>query len=69
MPAYKNNGDIPRILLTQAGEYIRLAPGVVSANIKLDVKNPVIAAYLKAGDLLELKPKTASKATDGTTQS
>lgn len=63
MAVYKNTGVIPRILITEAGDYVRLAPGAVSANIKVDVTNPVIAAYLDAGEIAEVKPKP-SKASE-----
>ncbi len=64
MPVYKNKGVISRILLTESGEYVRLAAGVVSANIKLDVTNPVIAAYMDAGDIVEVKPKAPKSKSD-----
>jgi len=61
MPVYKNAGMIPRIIMTVGGEYIRLAPGAISANVEIDLKNPVIAAYLAKGDITEIKPKATKK--------
>ena len=45
------------MLLTENGEYIRLSSGAVSSDVKLDVTNPVIAAYMDAGDIVEVSVK------------
>ncbi len=56
MARYKNTGKIPRILISEAGDYVRIAPGDVSANLKLDITNPVMAAYLERGEIEEINP-------------
>jgi len=57
MAILKNTGAIPRVILTKSGDYIRLAPGCLTANIDVDLDNPVILAWMAAGDLVEVKPK------------
>jgi len=57
MAVLRNTGAIPRIIPTEAGDYVRLAPGCVTANIEVDLDNPVLLAWMAAGDLVEVKPK------------
>ena len=57
MTVLRNTGAVPRLILTRAGDYVRLAPGCVSANIDVDMDNPVMIAWLAAGDITEVKPK------------
>ncbi len=65
MAVLRNTGAIPRIIPIVDGDYIRLAPGCVSANIEVDLDNPVILAWMAAGDLMEVKPKPSKpKKTD-----
>jgi len=65
MAVLRNTGAIPRIIPIADGDYIRLAPGCVSANIEVDLDNPVILAWMAAGDLMEVKPKPSKpKKTD-----
>jgi len=61
MAILRNTGAIPRIISTKAGEYVRLAPGCVSANLDVDLDNPVMLAWMAAGDLVEVKPKPSKK--------
>ena len=57
MAILRNTGAIPRIIPTASGDYVRLAPGCVSANLEVDLDNPVILAWMAAGDIAEVKPK------------
>jgi len=62
MAIYKNRSTIARILILETGEYLRVAPGDVTRNVSIDVTNPVIAAYIDSGDLVEVKPKPSKTA-------
>ena len=58
MARYKNRGTIPRILITEAGDYVRCAPGETTGEITLDRDNPVMRSYLaRGGGVREIKPK------------
>ncbi len=57
MAILRNTGAIPRIITTEAGDYIRLAPGCITANIEVDLDRRDILAWMAAGDLVEVKPK------------
>lgn len=65
MTVLRNTGGSPRIILTETGDYIRLAPGCVSANIQVDLDNPVLLAWMAAGDIAEVKPKPSKTLTLG----
>lgn len=64
MAVLRNTGAIPRIIPTEAGDYVRLAPGCVSDNIEVNLDNPVILAWMAAGDIEEVKPKPSNKPSD-----
>ena len=60
MATFKNTGRIPRILITENGDYVRCAPGQTTDEIMLDRDNPVMKAYLaRGGGISEVKPKKA----------
>lgn len=61
MPILRNTGSIARILPVIGGDYVRLSPGCVSANIEVDLDNPVILAWMAAGDIAEVKKPSKPK--------
>lgn len=61
MTVLRNTGSIARILPTIGGNYVRLSPGCISANIEVDLDNPVILAWMAAGDIAEVKKPSKPK--------
>ena len=49
MARFENTGKIPRILITEGGQYVRVAPGKTCEDIEIAKNNPVMKAYLADG--------------------